>query len=347
MNLQSPNPSPAAVSDGVFIDNDWRASASGATLDVVAPATGEVFTRIAAGNADDISAAVAAARRAREADWGQMTATQRGRILTRAADLVTRCHDQLAALEARDTGKPLSQARADIAATARYLEFYGGAADKLHGDTIPFLPGHFVTTEYVPFGVTGHIIPWNYPAQMFGRTIAASLAMGNACVLKPAEDACLTPLRLCEILCEAGLPAGALNCVPGRGDQAGAAGACGQDRLADRAFFNGGRAVRHADDDLRFGEGGPLVDLADEMLDHLFRHVEVGDDAFAHGADRLDRAGGPAQHQLGVLTDGEHLLHAILDMIGDHGGFGEHDALALHVDQCIRGPQIDCHIRGQ
>ena len=223
MNLQSPNPSPAAVSDGVFIDNDWRASASGATLDVVAPATGEVFTRIAAGNADDISAAVAAARRAREADWGQMTATQRGRILTRAADLVIRCHDQLAALEARDTGKPLSQARADIAATARYLEFYGGAADKLHGDTIPFLPGHFVTTEYVPFGVTGHIIPWNYPAQMFGRTIAASLAMGNACVLKPAEDACLTPLRLCEILREAGLPAGALNCVPGRGDQAGAA----------------------------------------------------------------------------------------------------------------------------
>lgn len=223
MNVQSRSTPPVAASDGVFIDNRWHPSASGETLDVIAPATGEAFTRIAAGNAADIDAAVAAARRARDGDWGAMTATQRGRILSRASVLVEAAAEELATLEAHDTGKPMAQARADIAATARYLEFYGGAADKVHGDSIPFLPGHFVTTEYVPFGVTGHIIPWNYPAQMFGRTIAASLAMGNACVLKPAEDACLTPLRLCEIMRDAGLPAGALNCVPGRGDQAGAA----------------------------------------------------------------------------------------------------------------------------
>ena len=117
----------------------------------------------------------------------------------------------------------MKQARADAVAVARYFEYYGGAADKLHGDTIPFLDGYFVATVYEPKGVTGHIIPWNYPSQMFGRTIAASLAVGNACVMKPAEDACLAPLRLAELAAEAGFPEGALNIVPGLGEEAGAA----------------------------------------------------------------------------------------------------------------------------
>ena len=117
----------------------------------------------------------------------------------------------------------MKQARNDMIATARYFEYYGGAADKVHGDTIPFLPGYFVTTEHVPYGVTGHVIPWNYPAQMFGRTVAPALAMGNACVVKPAEDACLTPLFLAELTAGCGLPEGALNVVPGLGEEAGAA----------------------------------------------------------------------------------------------------------------------------
>lgn len=264
-----------AASDGVFIDNAWRPSASGTTLDVIDPATGEVFARIAAGNAADIDAAVTSARRARNGDWGTMTATERGRILTRAGALILDTFDELAALEARDTGKPISQARADITATARYFEFYGGAADKVHGDMIPFLPGHFVTTEYVPYGVTGHIIPWNYPAQMFGRTIAASLAMGNACVLKPAEDACLTPLRLTEILRDAGLPPGALNCVPGRGDEAGAA--LSAHRGIDFISFTGspevGAAVQiaaarhHIGCTLELGGKSPQVVFEDADLD--------------------------------------------------------------------------------
>ena len=141
----------------------------------------------------------------------------------RLGRLVEDHFDELAALEARDTGKPMKQARADIVAAARYFEFYGGAADKVHGETVPFLPGYLVATERVPHGVTGHIIPWNYPAQMFGRTIAPALAMGNAAVLKPAEDACLTPLRLAELAAEAGFPEGAVNVVPGFGREAGAA----------------------------------------------------------------------------------------------------------------------------
>ena len=104
---------------------------------------------------------------------------------------------------------PHGHARADMVACARYFEYYGGAADKVHGDTIPFLPGYLVTTEHVAHGVVGHVIPWNYPAQMFGPHRAPALAMGNACMVKPAEDACLTPLRLAELAAEVGLPRGA------------------------------------------------------------------------------------------------------------------------------------------
>jgi aldehyde dehydrogenase (NAD+) len=191
---------------------------------VYAPAEGKIFAAIAAGNATDVDLAVAAARRAVEqGHWGRMTATERGRILSRIALRIADHADELANLEARDTGKPMKQARADIVAVQRYFEYYGGAADKVHGDTLPFLDGYLVATVYEPHGVTGHIIPWNYPAQMFGRTVAPALAMGNATVVKPAEDACLTVLRLTELCADAGLPEGALNVIPGLGEEAGAA----------------------------------------------------------------------------------------------------------------------------
>jgi aldehyde dehydrogenase (NAD+) len=106
---------------------------------------------------------------------------------------------------------------------ARYMEFYAGAADKVMGETIPYLDGYTVYTLREPHGVTGHIVPWNYPMQIAGRTVGAALAMGNACVLKPAEEACLTSLALADLAREAGFPAGALNVVPGLGEEAGAA----------------------------------------------------------------------------------------------------------------------------
>ena len=205
-----------------FIDGAWRESDG--TVDVVSPSDGEVFARIARGGADDVDQAVAAARRAfEEGDWGHLTAVERGRMLMRLGELITENADELAALEARDTGKPMSQARADMVAAARYFEYYGAAADKVHGDTIPFMSGYAVTTLREPHGVTGHIIPWNYPAQMFGRTLAPALAMGNATVLKPAEEACLTPLRITALSEQAGFPRGAINVVTGLGEEAGAA----------------------------------------------------------------------------------------------------------------------------
>ena len=112
--------------------------------------------------------------------------------------------EELAAIEARDTGKPLKQARADAAALARYFEFYAGAADKLHGETLPYQAGYTVLTVREPHGVTGHIVPWNYPMQIFGRSVGAALAAGNACVVKPAEDACLSLLRVAELAVEPG-----------------------------------------------------------------------------------------------------------------------------------------------
>jgi aldehyde dehydrogenase (NAD+) len=209
---------------GVFIDNRWRPSASGRTVDVYAPAEGIAFAQIAAGNAADIDAAIAAARKAHETGaWGRFSAAERGRLLSKLGLIVLDHAEELVLIEARDTGKPMKQARADVQACARYFEFYGGAADKFHGETIPFLNGYFVATEHEPHGVTGHIIPWNYPVQMFARTLAPALAVGNATVLKPAEDACLTSLRLAELSVEAGFPEGAINIVPGLGTEAGAA----------------------------------------------------------------------------------------------------------------------------
>ena len=206
-----------------FINGQWVPASSGQTLPVIDPSTGEVFDTLARGNAADIDQAVAAARAALSGPWSKLTATERGRILMKMSQLMLERVEALALLEARDTGKPMSQARNDIVVAARYCEFYGGAADKVHGQQIPYLNDFHVVVLREPYGVTAHILPWNYPAQMFGRSVVPALAMGNAAVLKPSEDACLTPLAFCDIAREAGLPDGALNVVTGLGEEAGAA----------------------------------------------------------------------------------------------------------------------------
>jgi len=207
--------------DQIFIGGAWRPAMDQLALED--PSTGAEIGSIAAGTSADIDEAVAAARAALKGDWGRVTAAERGRILMRIGQLVTERVDQLALIEATDVGKPLTQARADALALARYMEFYGGAADKIMGETIPYLDGYTVYTLREPHGVTGHIVPWNYPMQIIGRSVGAALTMGNACVLKPAEEACLTALAFADIAREAGLPDGALNVVPGLGEVAGAA----------------------------------------------------------------------------------------------------------------------------
>jgi aldehyde dehydrogenase (NAD+) len=206
-----------------LINGAWIPALGGADITLRNPSDGSTLCAIARGNAEDIDRAVQAANTALQGPWGKLTSFERGRILRRIGELVLEHIDELAQLEALDVGKPLTQARADVVALARYMEFYGGAADKLHGQTIPYLDGYTVYTLREPQGVTGHIIPWNYPMQIIGRSVGAALAMGNAAVLKPAEEACLTALAFGELARRAGLPDGALNVVPGLGAEAGAA----------------------------------------------------------------------------------------------------------------------------
>ncbi|MDT2075271.1 MAG: aldehyde dehydrogenase family protein [Planktomarina sp.] len=194
-----------------------------AEIEVIDPSTNKPIASIARGNAQDVDAAVSAAQSALAGEWGAMTALDRGRILIKIGVAVLNHVEDLAKIEAFDVGKPLTQARADATALARYMEFYGSAADKVTGETIPYLDEYTVYTLREPHGVTGHIVPWNYPMQIVGRSVGAALAMGNACVLKPAEEACLTALAFAAIAQKAGLPAGALNVVTGLGSEAGAA----------------------------------------------------------------------------------------------------------------------------
>ncbi|WP_439273720.1 aldehyde dehydrogenase family protein [Pseudochrobactrum sp. HB0163] len=208
---------------GNFISGIWQDAEQGETLTLKNPSDGSELALIARGTAADIDLAVKAARAALSGAWGGMSATGRGRLLHKISEAVLREIDLLSVLEARDVGKPLTQARADVVALARYLEFYGAAADKVHGETLPYQNGFTVLSVYEPHGVTGHIIPWNYPMQILGRSLGAALAMGNAAVVKPAEEACLTILEFARIAQQAGLPDGALNVVTGLGAEVGAA----------------------------------------------------------------------------------------------------------------------------
>ena len=207
--------------NGLFIDGASCPAEHGATLPVENPATGEVVCEIAAASAADVDAAVAAARAALDGPWGRLAPVERGRLLHKLSAVVMDNLDSLARLETLDVGKPLKQSQGDVRALARYFEFYAGAVDKFHGESIPYLPNYTVFTQYEPHGVTAHVIPWNYPMQIIGRSVVAALAMGNATVLKPAEQASLTSLAVARLVHRAGLPAGVLNVVTGAGPVAG------------------------------------------------------------------------------------------------------------------------------
>lgn len=207
-----------------LIDGKPVDSLSAQRIDIVCPSDGRVFASIPASGPGDVDRAVQAARRAfDDGPWGRMPAVERGRLLVKLGLLVERHADELAALESRDTGKPARQGKADVVAAQRYYEFYGGAGDKIHGDTIPFLEGYTAMTLREPHGVVAGILPWNYPLQILGRVAGAALAMGNTLVVKPAEDASLTTLRMAELALEAGFPPGVFNVITGYGSEAGAA----------------------------------------------------------------------------------------------------------------------------
>jgi aldehyde dehydrogenase (NAD+) len=204
-----------------FIANAAVPSASGRTIAMTDPSYGVPFAHIQRSNAADVDTAVHAAQQCFDSVWGKLSGAERGRLLMRLSQAVTDNAHELAQIEMRDCGKPTRQAQADVLALARYFEFYAGACDKFHGQTIPYLDGYSVLTWHEPHGVTGHIIPWNYPVQIFGRSVGAALAAGNVCVVKPSEDACLSLLRVAQLAAEVGFPAGAINLVTGYGHEVG------------------------------------------------------------------------------------------------------------------------------
>ncbi|MFO1149455.1 MAG: aldehyde dehydrogenase family protein [Alsobacter sp.] len=196
-------------------------SADGAAFDSIDPSTEEVVARVARGGLAEVQAAVASAHEAFRGPWSEVTPAQRGALLLRLADLVIGAKDELALLEARDVGKPLSSARGDIDGVASTLRYNAGAADKMQGEVIPLGNAYVDFTMLEPLGVTAHIVPWNYPLGMVARSVAPALAAGCTAVVKPAEQSPLTALRFAELAIEAGLPPGVVNVVCGFGPEAG------------------------------------------------------------------------------------------------------------------------------
>ncbi len=210
--------------EALIIDGQRVAASDGGTFEVYDPSTGDVLATVAKATKADVRRAVQSARAALESKaWAGITPAERGRLLFRMAQAIRDRAEELSTLESCDNGKPLRQARADVQVAARYFEFFAGIADKIMGNTIPLGPGFLDYTIREPIGVSAQIIPWNYPIQIGARGVAPALAAGCTVVLKPAEDAPMTALRLGEIALTCGLPPGVLNVVPGMGPEAGAA----------------------------------------------------------------------------------------------------------------------------
>ncbi len=207
-----------------FIGGKWLPAASGKTFDTINPATEEVIAEVAEGDADDVDAAVDAAREAFDrGPWSTMDARDRGRLMNKLADLIEAEIDELAALESLDNGKPIRDARnADFPLVVDCLRYYAGWADKIHGQTIPVRGDYFCYTRREPVGVVGQIIPWNFPALMTAWKWGPALAAGCTIVMKPAEQTPLTCLRMARLAQKAGIPDGVINVVPGYGPTAGA-----------------------------------------------------------------------------------------------------------------------------
>ncbi len=232
----------------MFINNQWVESASGKTFPVYNPATGEVLAQVAEGDREDINRAVKAARKAFDGGaWPDMTASQRGRLIWKLADLLEQHAEEFSQLESLDNGKPLSVARAaDIPLAIDLFRYMAGWATKIEGNTIPISTKtkrneFFAYTRREPVGVVGQIIPWNFPLLMAAWKLGPALATGCTVVLKPAEQTPLTALMLAELFAEAGFPEGVVNVVPGYGETAGAALAAHPE--VDKIAFTGSTEV--------------------------------------------------------------------------------------------------------
>uniref|UniRef100_A0A0C9S9Y8 TSA: Wollemia nobilis Ref_Wollemi_Transcript_5624_1981 transcribed RNA sequence n=1 Tax=Wollemia nobilis TaxID=56998 RepID=A0A0C9S9Y8_9CONI len=265
--------------DGQFVD-----SASGKVFPTVDPRTGEVIAHVAEGDVEDVNRAVKVARKAfDEGPWPKMTAYERSCVLSRFADLIEKHNDELATLETWDCGKPYLQAsKIEMPLFARLMRYYAGAADKIHGLTVPADGPYHVQTLHEPIGVAGQIVPWNFPLLMLAWKLGPALACGNTIVFKTAEQTPLSSLFAAKLLHEAGLPEGVLNVISGYGPTAGAAIASHMD--IDKVAFTGstetGQAVQQAAAKsnlkrvtLELGGKSPFIICEDANIDEAVEHA--------------------------------------------------------------------------
>ncbi len=260
----------------LYVNGEFVDATSASTLDVIDPATGEVLAQTPDADAADVGRAVDAARAAfDDGPWKDLTAQDRGRILFALANVVRERADELAALETRNSGKPIVEAEYDIADVATCFEYYGGLATKIQGDVLPVPDNAMSLALREPVGVAGQIVPWNYPLMMAAWKIAPAICAGCTMVLKPAEQTPLTVLELATSFAAAGLPPGVVNIVTGTGGRAGAAIVAhpGVDKIAFTGSVEVGKTImRSAADGLKklsleLGGKSPNIFFADADFD--------------------------------------------------------------------------------
>lgn len=287
MSDPQPNPSTKVKFTQLFINNEWRNSASGKTFAVTNPSTEQTICQVQEADKADVDAAVAAARAAFafDAAWRTMDASKRGVIMNKFASLLERDLEYIANIETLDNGKPFLDSVDDVKAAVDVFRYYAGWCDKMGGRTIPVDGSFFTYTRHEPIGVCGQIIPWNYPIMMAAWKLGPALACGNTVVLKPAEQTPLSALHCAALFKEAGLPAGVLNVVPGYGPTAGAA--ISEHMDIDKVCFTGstevGKLIMQAAGrsnvkrvSLELGGKSPLIIFADSDLEEAV--------TWAHGA---------------------------------------------------------------
>jgi gamma-glutamyl-gamma-aminobutyraldehyde dehydrogenase len=332
----------------IFINGDFRAATSGATFDSVNPATGDLIAPVSSADSADVDAAVASARAAFDAgSWSRAFAGHRKKVLQRLAELITEHSRELALLDSIDMGKLVEEAHnVDVPSAADLFAFYGEAIDKRGGEVAPTEPGNLALVTHEPLGVVGAVTPWNFPLDLAVWKVAPALAAGNSVVLKPAEQAPLSSIRLAELAVEAGLPDGVLNVVPGLGPTAGEA--LGRHPDVDVIAFTGStetgkRFLRYAADSnakqvwLECGGKSPNLIFDDADLDaavdkaifgafynqgavcssnsRLLLQASIADEFLTRLVDRATpmTPGNPLDPSstLGAIVDEAHTLHVL------------------------------------
>jgi aldehyde dehydrogenase (NAD+) len=271
----------ATCPNAMLIDGKLVQALDNSSYENIDPGNGLVLTQTPNGKAADLDAAVHSCKQALNGEWRNLAPKERGRLLQNIATLMRKRANQLARVESLDTGKPLREARVSVERSADYFDYYGGAVDKHHGETIPLPNGKICFTLLEPIGVTGHIVPWNVPISMAARGLAPALACGNTAVVKPAEEAPMSAVLLAELMIEAGLPAGVCNVVTGVGAEVGIA--LTQHPGVAHITFTGsvetGKAVMAsaaghvASVVLELGGKSPLVIMSDADLDIVIADI--------------------------------------------------------------------------